>query len=47
MKWKEKIQMWLKGDYQKYPSLIKKSFYCETTPITIKIDTLYKDIYIK
>lgn len=47
MKWKEKIQMWLKGEYQKYPSSIKKSFYYETTPITIKMDTTYQDTYIE
>lgn len=45
--WKNKIESWLEGKYQIYPSDIKESFYYETTPITNNMNTNYEENYIQ
>lgn len=46
MKWKEKIDSWMNGEYQKYPNGITESFYYETSPITNDMNTNILKIYI-
>ena len=45
MKWKSKLLEWKNGKYPKHPNL-KKSFFWETSPVTKKLDTEYKEKYI-
>ena len=47
MLWVDKIQVWLDGHCQAYPSCIKKAFYYETSPITREMNTKYMDAYVE
>lgn len=45
--WKDKINKWLKGKYQKYPKNIKKRFFYETSYCDNNMLNIYKDNFIE
>jgi len=46
VKWKDKILEWSSGKYLRYPSIITKSFFYETSICTTELDTLYQQKFI-
>jgi hypothetical protein len=47
MKWEEVMDNWKSGDIVEYPSNLNKAFLWETTPITKRMNTTYKEKFIK
>ena len=45
--WKDKIDKWLNGKYQKYPKNIKKRFFYETNCCYNNLLNIYKDNFIE